>query len=81
MEFILCRKGRVSEVASDDGIVLALHINTEILLGIRMVVKSAYSVLHICLSAHVIVAPTGQISMKFDLQNWLKSYKYIGHFQ
>jgi len=28
MEFILCCKSRVSEVASDDGIVLALHINT-----------------------------------------------------
>jgi len=52
----------------------------QILLGICMVVKSAFSVRHICLSAHVSVAPTGQISMKFYLQTWLKSYKYIRHF-
>ena len=55
---------------------LTLHI----LIGIFMVVKSAYSVCHICLSVHVSVASTGQITMKFDLQMWLKSYKYIRYF-
>jgi hypothetical protein len=55
-------------------------LTLQILLGICMVVKSACSVRHICLSAHVIVAPTGQIFMKFDLQTCLKSYKYIRHF-
>ena len=55
-------------------------LTLQILVGICMVVKSACSVCHICLSAPVIVAPSGQISMKFDLQTWLKSYNYIKHF-
>ena len=55
-------------------------LKLQILLGICVVVKSAYSVCHICLSAHVSVAPIGWISVKFDLQTWLKSYEYIGHF-
>jgi len=55
-------------------------LTLQIFLGICMVVESAYLAHHSCLSAHVIVSPTGQIGMKFDLQTWLKSYKYIRHF-
>jgi hypothetical protein len=73
--------GRVSEVSPDHGIVLAWHINTlNTAVCVCIAVKSAYSVCHVCLSACISVGPNGWISMKFDLQIWLKSYKILGTF-
>jgi hypothetical protein len=59
-------------------------------MGVRIVAKSAYYICHVRLSTRISAAPTGRISMKFQIGNFyenllrkskfcLKSDKLIGH--